>query len=203
MKKRNHSSDYYPFFVNQFLKHYLWVFLIFLSIAFFVYRKALGGYFQGDEWFYFTQFLPLTHTQGGLLSALAKSLFAADEISGGGHLTPLYTLIWYFHNKFFGLHFFPYITLSIVFHAFNGFLLFHIVKKLTKNEAISFLSGFFFIFSYQNFQAVTWIMAYVPTVYAVFFTLVSFLCLLYALKISKKASGSSLSQKTSRNFKYG
>lgn len=186
MKKINNSSKNHGFILNLLLKRPFWIFIIFLSIAFFIYRKALGGYFQGDEWFYFTQFLPLTHTQGGLLSALAKSLFAADEISGGGHLTPLYTLIWYFHNKFFGLHFFPYIALSIVLHAFNGFLLFHIVKKLTKNETISFLSGFFFIFSYQNFQAVTWIMAYVPTVYAVFFTLISFLCLLYALEISKQ-----------------
>lgn len=187
MKKTNNSSKHHSFIVKLLLKRQFWIFIIFLSIAFFIYRRALGGFFQGDEWFYFTQFLPLTHMQGGLLSALAKSLLAIDEISGGGHLTPLYTLIWYFHNKFFGLHFFPYITLSIFFHAFNGFLLFHIVKKLTKNEVVSFLSGFFFIFSYQNFQAVTWVMAYVPTVYAVFFTLVSFLCLLYALEFPKKA----------------
>lgn len=186
MKKRNHSSDKNHFFVNHFLKNYIWILLIFLGITFFIYRKAFGGYFQGDEWFYFTQFLPLTHIQGGLMSALSKSIFSVDEISGGGHLTPLYTLIWYLHNKYFGLNFFPYITLSIFFHALNGFLLFHIVKKMTKNMAISFLAGFFFIFSYQNFQAVTWIMAYVPTVYAVFFTLVSFLYLLYALEISKK-----------------
>ena len=88
-------------------------FIFFILLSFFFYQKAFGGYFQGDEWFYLSQFIPLTHTTGGFIEAIKKSIFSSNEISGGGHLTPIYTIIWWIHNKLFGLNFFTYIFLSI------------------------------------------------------------------------------------------
>lgn len=148
------------------------LFSLFLLVTFF-YRKAFSGYFQGDEWYYFSQYLPLAKNGGGLFGAISKSIFSFGEISGGGHLTPVYSAIWYIHNKFFGLHANLYIVASLVVHALNSFLIYLIVKKFCKNFIVALLSGFFFACSYQHFQAVTWIMAYVPTVYSVLFSLLS------------------------------
>ncbi len=152
---------------------YFRYFIFFILLSFIFYIKSFGGYFQGDEWFYFSQFLPLTHTAWGFMEAIKKSLFSSNEISGGGHLTPIYTLIWWIHNKLFGLNFFPYIFLSVFIHGINSFLVFLFTKKLTKNSHIAILAGIFFAVSFPHFQAITWIMAYIPTVYSTLFVLLS------------------------------
>jgi len=161
---------------------YLRIFLLFLIIGVIDYQKSFFAFFQSDEWFYFSQFLPLTHSLSGFFTALKISIFSANEISGGGHLTPLYTIIWWLHNALFGVSYLPYIILSIFFHCFNAFLVFLFTKKFTKRFSIAFMSGIFFLLSFVHFQAVTWIMAYVPTVYSTCFVLLSMLFLTIALE---------------------
>ncbi len=155
------------------------VFFVLLSILF--YRNIFNGYFQSDEWFYFSQFLPILNGLGGLYVALIKSITETGVISGGGHMTPIYTLIWYLHNLFFKLNYFPYIFISVLVHGVNGALLFSWVYSLTKRISISMVAGIFFVTSFAHFQAVTWVMAYIPTVYSVFFLLISLLLLTQSL----------------------
>lgn len=157
-----------------------YLFLLVLIIV--IYWKALSGYFQSDEWFYFKEFLPLARENNGLLLSFYKSIFDAQSISGGGHMAPVYNILWFLHNKLFGLNYLPYILLSILTHSFNSFLVFLLAKKLLDRYATSLVAGIFFAISPVHFQAITWIMAYIPTQVSVFFMLISLISLINFLK---------------------
>src|SRR5437762_2608719 len=114
------------------ISQYILLFIFFTIIILLFYWKSFLGYFQGDEWFYFTQFLPFTRDWYGIFEAFYKSIAQSYDVSGGGHLDPIYNVIWFLNNQFFGLHFTPYMVVSICAHILNTFLVFIFTKKLTK-----------------------------------------------------------------------
>jgi len=149
------------------------VFVFYLVLILLFYFKSLFGYFQADEWYYFTQFLPLTKHWYGIFATIYKSLSESYSVSGGGHLAPVYNVLWFLHNQIFGLNFLPYITLSVIVHAINSVLIFIFIEKLTKNRSFAFISSIFFSLSYVHYQAITWVMAYIPTEISVTFFLLT------------------------------
>jgi hypothetical protein len=156
-----------------------------IVIAFF-YAKAFAGYFQGDEWFYFTQFLPFTRQPYGIWEAFYKSIADSYDVSGGGHLDPIYNVVWFLHNQFFGLHFTPYMIGSLIVHSVNTILLFFVVRKVLKKDSYAFVAALFFGLSSIHQQAITWVMAYIPTLISVTFLLISLLFFLYWLEQKKQ-----------------
>ncbi len=137
------------------------------------YYQSFFTYFQGDEWYYFIQFLPYTHSWTGIFHALYKSIADTGVVSGGGHVTPIYNGVWFLYNQLFGLNYLPYIISAIALHIVNVILLFFTAENLTQNRRLAFLAGLFYGISAAHFQAITWVMAFIPTELAVTFLLLS------------------------------
>lgn len=153
------------------MKKQFLVWLFFFIIVLFFYKGAFKSYFEGDEWYYFLKFLPLTHHPFGFLESVVLSFTKSEEISGGGHVAPIYSSIWYLFNYFFGLNFAPYIWASLLIHSTNSFLITIFVKSITRNKINAVLSGIFFAITAVHYQAITWVMAVVPTQISLLFSL--------------------------------
>lgn len=153
------------------MKRYIFVWTALFLVILFFYKDAFKSFFEGDEWFYFSIYLPLTSHPNGIIEAFLKSFTEANSISGGGHVTPLYNIFWFLENKFFGLHFKYYIFLSILLHTTNSFLLYFLMLKQIGKKGISFLAGVIFAISSVHYEAITWVMAVVPTQISLLFTL--------------------------------
>lgn len=143
---------------------------LFLSVALY-YWRSIFAFFQGDEWVYFSFFLPLTKRWDGIFLAFYKSIADVNSVSSGAHLTPIYNIIWFLNNQFFGLNYFPYILLSIIVHVINSYIIYILVSNLVKKKNIALIASLFFALSYNHQQSVTWIMAYIPTSISVTFFL--------------------------------
>jgi hypothetical protein len=162
------------------------IFSIFFILIYLIYRISLDAFFQGDEWFYFTLFLPLTHRYDGILTTLYKSIFSTGEVSGGGHVTPIYNGLWFIANWLFGLHYTPYMLTSLFMHSINSFLVYKLSLRLNLKNVIALLAGVIFAVTYVHFQAITWVMAVFPTLFSVTFMLLSLIYLLSANKGNKE-----------------
>lgn len=105
--------------LNKFLSNDLFVFIFLLILILFVYQKTFNSYFESDEWFYLTYYLPLTNKTFGIFTAVFSMFTKAGYISGGQHVVPLAALIYYLNVKLFGLNFAPYAVMSLFFHSIN------------------------------------------------------------------------------------
>jgi hypothetical protein len=113
------------------MKRIVLSFFAFLILILIYYHKAFSFYFQGDEWFYFSEYFPLvTNPLIGLFHSLSKSIVDAYWISGGGHVVPLQSLLWFVSILIFRLNFTWYILLGLLLHALNCLLLFKLCRAL-------------------------------------------------------------------------
>ncbi len=164
------------------MKKYL-LFLVFLGLTFLYYHKTLSSYFEGDEWFYFSEYFPLLINPFlGFFVAITKGVTDAYWISAGGHVTPLQSLLWFFLIVFFKLNFKFYAVSSLVLHAVNVFLLYALTKQIIKDKFFAFCVAAFFLTNSAHFQAVNWAMV---IVYDLFLTTLILLSLLSLLKFGK------------------
>ena len=154
----------------------------------FYYWRSLFAFFQGDEWVYFSFFLPLTKQWNGIIFAFYKSIADANSVSSGAHLTPVYNIVWFLNNQFFGLNYVPYIISSIIVHVLNSFLVYIFVYNLTGKKQTAVISSIFFALSFVHQQSVTWIMAYIPTSLSVTFFLLCLIFLMQAISSVEKAA---------------
>ncbi len=163
----------------------LHVFLLLATFVVIFYSRSIFAFFQADEWFYFTQFLPLTGKWYGVFSSIYKSVFESHAVSGGGHMAPIMNISWYFNNLLFGLNFIPYILLSLFFHVLNAFFIYLILKRLNNLPRVGFIAAVFFGLSYVHQQAVTWVIAFSTTL-SVTLILSAILCLLQITRENEK-----------------
>ncbi len=160
-------------------------------LIFLAYSKLFNSYFESDEWFYFTYYFPLTRQPYGFLNSILATIISANYISGGQHVVPIASLIYFLNTKFFGLNFVPYAFMSLFFHTINSFLVFLFLKTLLYKKAgfmqntYSILGSFFFAISPVPMHAITGFAAfYGQNVLSVTFFI---LCLLfYKLAFIKK-----------------
>ncbi len=149
--------------LNKFLSNDLFVFIFLLILILFVYQKTFNSYFESDEWFYLTYYLPLTNKTFGIFTAVFSMFTKAGYISGGQHVVPLAALIYYLNVKLFGLNFAPYAVMSLFLHSINSYLVYRLIKLLfndIKNNFFSkniyaFLSSFFFAISAVPIHSIT------------------------------------------------
>jgi hypothetical protein len=160
------------------MKKQLLLLLFFLGLTLLYYWKSLFSYFQGDEWYYFTQILPQTKETFGPLKIIYHSIADANQVSGGAHVTPISNLLFFLSANFFTFTYWPYALCAIVIHAINSYLTYRFVLKLSKEKRIAVITSLFFAISYVHFQAITWAMTYIWTALSVTFFL---LCLLFLL----------------------
>lgn len=146
----------------NFIEKRTWiVFVFFLVLIFFLFGDLLNSYFEADEWFHFTYYLPLTKKPDGFLTALLSTFTNSGPLSGGQHVIPVASAIYFLNTKFFGMDYAPYAFMSLFLHAVNSFLVFLLVKTflnkkdiLTKNT-YAILSSVFFALSPQPTHAIT------------------------------------------------
>src|SRR5438105_2454526 len=93
-------------------KNWLW-FLVLLLLVLIFYWPSFFLFFEGEEWFHFTQYLPFTHQLLGLFKVVYKGIIGSDSVSLGMHLAPIFTSVWFLDNQLFGLNYLPYIISSI------------------------------------------------------------------------------------------
>jgi len=127
------------------------VFLFFLTIVFIIFRSLFSSYFEADEWFHFTYYFPLTKKPDGLWTALISTFINSGALSGGQHVVPIASVIYFLNTKFFGLQYVPYAFMSLLFHAINSFFVFLLIKislkKTKKNLFFAIIGGIFFALS--------------------------------------------------------
>ncbi len=171
------------------------IFLFFLLLVFFTYSNLFNSYFEADDWYHFTHYLPLTVKSGGWLIPIIKSYTDTQSLSGGQHIVPIGVEIFYLNTKFFGINFSPYAAISLFLHAFNSFLVFLFLKELlTEKKTLlskrkrgrddaptitSLIAGTFFALNVSGMHAITWAAFYGQNVLSVTFFL---LCLYFLLK---------------------
>ncbi len=152
--------------------------LLFTAIIIFYY-KSLWGFFQGDEWYYFIQNIPLTKRLTGVFRVFINSFTEAFTISSGAHLTPISNVLFFIHALLFKFTYWPYALLAILLHTLNSFLLYKFVRKLVPNKpGIAVFAALCFAATSVHEQAVTWIMTYVWTQGSVTFMLLALISFL-------------------------
>lgn len=168
------------------------VFVFFTVLVFITFRDLFSSYFEADEWFHFTNYLPLTRQPFGFLSTILKTVTDTDLLSRGQHVVPIGEEIFFLNTFFFGTNYTPYIFLSLLLHSINSFLVFLFVKELLpsreKSQATLFalLGGIFFALSQIHFHAVAWAAFYGQNNLSVTFFLLCILFLKKAFNTKKK-----------------
>jgi hypothetical protein len=161
-------------------------FLFFTLLVLVYYHKSFYTFFQGDEWFVFSVFLPDSKSWFGVLKSIYHT-FTKNYLFGSSHITPISFFLWVVSMKLFGLNHFYYILSSLVIHIVNTYLLFLFTTKLTKIRTIGFIAAIFFATTSNTYEAVNWVMNYLLTSLSVTFFLLAGLLLLELIN-NKKAS---------------
>lgn len=151
-------------------------------IVLFFYGGVFQTWFQQDEWdwigryTYFNSIGPVPFWE-----AFESSLFPNPRY----RFTPLFDGLYALETYFFGLNFIPYAVVSLVFHVSNGALAFFLIRKLTQNYKLAYLTSFFFISSSIGQKAITWVFASTNTQGAAFFSLITCIIFLTYLNNNK------------------
>lgn len=147
------------------------IFIGYFTLIAMHYRLVFKTYFQGDEWHYFSEYLPFLKTQAGVLLTIHSTFF--DPISV--HFVPLLDILHYYEIKYLGLVFSRYVLLSLTLHTLNTILVLIFVKRLTRSKNISILASLFFALSAAHYHAVSWMGAYLNVELSTLFALGSLL----------------------------
>lgn len=177
-----------------------------------VFRNLFSSFFSADEWFHFTQYLPLTTKPEGFLTAILSPFTQTNALSGGQHINPIATVIFFLNTKFFGMNYAPYAFMSLLVHAINSFLIFYFIQlylpRKVKYFVFALLGGMFFTlapnhihtftgaapFYGENLLSATWVLLSIIMMKFAFgkkqkkYIYISLLFLLFAL-FSKETSG--------------
>lgn len=147
--------------ITELIERHTWIVLVVFSLLiFFTFRDLFGSYFEADEWFHFTYYLPLTNQPGGFLTALASTFTNTGPLSGGQHIIPIASSIYFLNTKFFGLNYAPYALMSLTLHSINSFLIFLLLRvflhkrKATNKNIFALFGGVFFAFSPVHTHAI-------------------------------------------------
>lgn len=168
-------------------------FVFFFVLIFIAFNKLFFSYFEADEWYHFTHYLPLIHQDNGWLIALTRSVTDTQALSEGQHIDPLSVEIFFFNTQFFGINFIPYSFMSLFFHTLNSFLVFIFMKQLLtrednyfKNTLFALMGGVFFSVTAIPMHNVTWAAFYGQNVISTTFFLLSLLFLKFGISSKKR-----------------
>lgn len=127
------------------------VFGLIFAVTLALYLPVFKIFFTGDDFFHFK----VSMTDGSFLGLVRLFGFYPFESRGIAFYRPLFRELTYnLSYHFFGLNAFPLRVLSMVLHLANVFLLYVIVKRVSKSEKIALLSSFFFSLSAANSGAI-------------------------------------------------
>ena len=152
--------------------NFLFVDFLFLLIIFvFIYLQVPFIFFQQDEWLGF-----------GLMIAQEQGL--PINLGIDFHFVPLNLLLANLLFKLFGLNYFVYNLIGLIFHFINGILIYAIAIKLLRRRIIALVSSVLFITSSSASQLIMWLAVSIATL-SLTFALLSWIILLKNL-VQKK-----------------
>lgn len=186
-------------------RFFLTVTFFFFTVVFFVFWKLRQSYFEGDDWFHFTIFFPLTRDPWGAITAITKPITDSNSLSGGLHAIPVGGEIFFLNVLFFGTNYSLYAMASLSIHALNSVLVYLLAKRLLRatqknyvsktkalfhnrgiSEIFALLSGIFFALSAVSTSSVTWAAFYGQNMVSVTFLLLCLLMFRFAFDTVKK-----------------
>lgn len=163
------------------MKPFTLVVLIYLGLGFIIYGNVVGGDFLFDD---FGNVVDNVYVKD--FSHL-KEIFTQDSLAGAGFklgwYRPVLLLSYAVDYHLWGLNPVGYHVVNIFLHIFSATALFFITLKLFKKIKIAFLSGFIFLIHPVQTEVVSYISGRAD-ILLVFFLLISFLALLYSLKVT-------------------
>lgn len=160
------------------LKHRLkpqravWMLAVLFVVTTIVYRESLGCFFYHDDLFLVSQ-----------IQQLSLGEFVKQSLSGSTSIPA--NLGWLFrpvpHYLYFslGYHLFglnagPYHIFHLLLHAFNAWLIFHLVARITSSRRAGIITALLFVLAVRvHFESIFWISGIVE-ISMTFFLLVSF-----------------------------
>lgn len=167
------------------------VFLLFFTTILFTFKDLFNSYFEADEWFHFTRYIPLATNDNGLFELITKNESRIESLSDGQHVTPIAEAIFFFNTKLFGLDYKPYIFTAIFFHILNSFFVFILIIELFnsyKDKTIKYIfgliGGLFFAFSATHIHTISWAAFYGLNIVSVTTILLSIIFLLKGIRYS-------------------
>lgn len=172
---------------------YFIIFVFFVSLVFIVFKDLFNSYFEADEWFHFTNYLPLTSQPYGFLSIIFRTITDTGLLSRGQHLVPIGEEIFFLNSLFFGTNYVPYAFLTLLLHSINSFLVYMFIKALLKKGKnikksilYALMGGIFFALAQIHFHAVVWAAFYGQNNLSVTFFLFCILFFKMAFNTEKK-----------------
>ena len=129
------------------MKKYFFVLIFGLNLLLFY--PTFSIFFAADD------FYVLNKVQVGNIVEFLKLFLPIKEVV---YYRPLGIQFYFFiTQKIFGLNPFIFHTISFIFHFLNTFLIYKIVRKLSKNEIIAYLTCFFWATSAIHYLSLAWI----------------------------------------------
>lgn len=147
------------------------LFFIFLSLFILVlYYPLYASFFQQDEFMAFGN----TYSFGnGWFWGYVIDSF----IPNPGHYTPFFITYFAILFKWFGIVYEKWLTISLVWHVVNSFLVYVLAKKIFNNELTAKLGALVFAVYAAGQQGTSWVVADGNTHGATFFVLISLISL--------------------------
>lgn len=145
---------------SNYIENNPWILLfIYTFIIFSFCRGLFNSYFSADEWYHFTQYLPLINKPDGFFSAIFSPFIKTAELSGGQHVNPIASAIFFLNTKFFGMNFEPYAFMSLFLHSVNSFLIFFLLSIFLKKDnyriPLAIIGGLFFALAPTPLHTIT------------------------------------------------
>ena len=153
-------------------KNILAVFILFL-VAVINYWRVPFLFWQQDEWVTFANLI-----QNGI-----NIVLHGLEVKST-HFSPISNFLSFVYFNIFGFNYSGYLIVGLIFHLINGFLIFKIAEKITKNFFFSILAGIIFVGSSASYQLLMWPIVNLNTI-SLTFTLLSIILLITFL-VNKK-----------------
>lgn len=139
------------------------IFILLIISIFFLYKQLFNFSFEAEEWVFTARYLPLTKLSlfNGLAASVSSPLLNIEDLSGGQHIIPIASIIYYLNTKLFGINYFPYAFMSLLLHSLNSILIFLFIKLLLDKKRnyikniFGILGAIFFAFAPSSIHTIT------------------------------------------------
>lgn len=144
------------------------LFLVFpLLFIFLVYIQIINGFFQQDEWYSYGWYV--IHRNLGFFEMI--KFFISPDV---GHYNPLTVAIQQILFSVWNLNYVNFAIVGVVSHIIVVVLLYFLSKEIFENnKIIPIVIAFLFGILASTYQAVTWVVADISTLWATIFGLIS------------------------------
>lgn len=157
------------------------IFLAIIVLVLFVFWDLPQTFFQQDEWQFFGSIIHALDSERPFLNIILPF--------GGGltHFFPLSNLFFLLEYISFKINFTPYAIINIFLHLINSFLVFWLLRQVSRQQIVAFLASLLFAVNSISHQAVSWVANVIGTLPATLFLLLSLIFYIRYLQNENRA----------------